>query len=96
MKDGKAERETQYVLGRTAEETERLQAQAVFVQPFTERLFRDAGLGRGMKVLDLGDERKSFRFAISLISSAAQSGTQNSGSETHLRVRRPRPVVPAG
>jgi SAM-dependent methyltransferase len=43
-----------YVLGRTAEETERLQAQAAFVQPFTERLFRDAGIGRGMKVLDLG------------------------------------------
>src|SRR6202020_2814073 len=26
---------------------------------------------------------------------AAQSGTQNSASETHFRVRRPRPVVPA-
>jgi hypothetical protein len=34
-------------------------------------------------------------FAISLISPAAQSGTQNSASETHFRVRRPRPVVPA-
>jgi len=43
-----------YVLGRTAEETERLKAQAAFVQPFTERLFRDAGIGQGMKVLDLG------------------------------------------
>jgi SAM-dependent methyltransferase len=46
--------ERQYVLGRTAEETERLQAQAAFVQPFTERLFRDAGIVQGMKVLDLG------------------------------------------
>jgi hypothetical protein len=26
---------------------------------------------------------------------AAQSGTQNSASETHFHVRRPRPVVPA-
>jgi nicotinamidase-related amidase len=26
---------------------------------------------------------------------AAQAGTQNSASETHFRVRRPRPVVPA-
>jgi SAM-dependent methyltransferase len=43
-----------YVLGRTAEETERLKAQAAFIQPFTERLFRDAGIGQGMKVLDLG------------------------------------------
>jgi SAM-dependent methyltransferase len=46
--------EPEYVLGRTAEETERLKAQAAFVQPFTERLFRDAGIGQGMKVLDLG------------------------------------------
>jgi hypothetical protein len=38
---------------------------------------------------------QSERFAISLISPAAQSGTQNSASETHFRVRRPRPVVPA-
>jgi site-specific DNA recombinase len=38
---------------------------------------------------------KSERFAISLISAAAQSGTQNSASETHFRVRRPRPVFPA-
>jgi hypothetical protein len=30
-----------------------------------------------------------------LISPAARSGTQNSASETHFRVRRPRPVVPA-
>jgi SAM-dependent methyltransferase len=54
LKDVKAEREPLYVLGRTADETERLQAQAAFVRPFTERLFRDAGIGRGMKVLDLG------------------------------------------
>jgi nucleotidyltransferase/DNA polymerase involved in DNA repair len=38
---------------------------------------------------------QSEPFAISLISPAAQSGTQNSASETHFRVRRPRPVVPA-
>jgi trans-aconitate methyltransferase len=48
------ERETTYVLGRTAKETERLQTQAAFLQPFTERLFCDAGLEPGMKVLDIG------------------------------------------
>jgi ubiquinone/menaquinone biosynthesis C-methylase UbiE len=47
-------RETYYVLGRSAEEIERLQSQAAFIRPFTERLFRDAGIARGMKVLDLG------------------------------------------
>jgi SAM-dependent methyltransferase len=43
-----------YVLGRTDKETERLQTQAAFLEPFTERLFRDAGIGRRMKVLDFG------------------------------------------
>jgi site-specific DNA recombinase len=38
---------------------------------------------------------QSERLAISLIGPAVQSGTQNSASETHFRVRRPRPVVPA-
>ena len=30
-----------------------------------------------------------------MLVAAAQSGTQNSASETHFRIRRPRPVVPA-
>jgi SAM-dependent methyltransferase len=49
-----AGREAYYVLGQSAEEVERLRSQAAFVRPFTERLFRDAGIARGMKVLDLG------------------------------------------
>jgi SAM-dependent methyltransferase len=49
-----AGREAYYVLGRSAEEVERLQSQAAFIRPFTDRLFRDAGIARGMKVLDLG------------------------------------------
>ena len=52
--DVEAGREAYYVLGRSAEEVERLQSQAAFIQPFTDRLFRDAGIARGMKVLDLG------------------------------------------
>jgi SAM-dependent methyltransferase len=47
-------REPVYVLGRSKEETARLQSQASFVEPFTERLFRDAGITPGMKVLDIG------------------------------------------
>src|SRR5215813_13869216 len=50
----KAGQEPVYVLGRSSEETQRLQTQAAFVEPFTERLFRDAGIGHGMSVLDLG------------------------------------------
>ena len=52
--DTEAGREACYVLGRGAEEVERLQSQAAFIRPFTDRLFRDAGIARGMKVLDLG------------------------------------------
>jgi ubiquinone/menaquinone biosynthesis C-methylase UbiE len=52
--DTEAGREPHYVLGRSAEEVERLQSQAAFLRPYTERLFRDAGLAPGMKVLDLG------------------------------------------
>jgi len=42
------------VLGRSEKETARLQSQARFMEPFAERLFRDAGVRAGMNVLDLG------------------------------------------
>ncbi len=44
----------QYVLGRSASEAQRLIKQSSFLQPFTERTFRRAGIGPGMRVLDLG------------------------------------------
>jgi ubiquinone/menaquinone biosynthesis C-methylase UbiE len=43
-----------YVLGRSEAESQRLIKQSSFLQPFTERLFRRAGIGPGMRVLDLG------------------------------------------
>src|SRR4249920_1242226 len=44
-----------YVFDRTrADEEKRLEAQSGIVNPFTERLFRDGGLGSGMRVLELG------------------------------------------
>jgi ubiquinone/menaquinone biosynthesis C-methylase UbiE len=43
-----------YVLGRSAQETERLQLQAQVYDPFTRQLFVDAGITTGMKVLDVG------------------------------------------
>jgi SAM-dependent methyltransferase len=45
---------TDYVLGSTDAEHERLTRQAKMLEPYTERLFRDAGLGRGQRVLDVG------------------------------------------
>jgi SAM-dependent methyltransferase len=44
----------EYVLGRSGSESQRLIKQSNFLQPFTERIFRRAGLVPGMRVLDLG------------------------------------------
>jgi tRNA A58 N-methylase Trm61 len=44
-----------YVFDRTrTNEERRLEAQSKIMDPFTERLFRDAGLASGMRVLELG------------------------------------------
>jgi ubiquinone/menaquinone biosynthesis C-methylase UbiE len=43
-----------YVLGRSEDETSRLQRQAELLEQPTRRLFEDAGITTGMKVLDLG------------------------------------------
>jgi 2-polyprenyl-3-methyl-5-hydroxy-6-metoxy-1,4-benzoquinol methylase len=43
-----------YTLGSTAAEHERLIRQSARLAPFTERFFRDAGIGPGQRVLDIG------------------------------------------
>jgi ubiquinone/menaquinone biosynthesis C-methylase UbiE len=43
-----------YALGYTAAEQERLIRQATRIAPVTERVFREAGIGPGQRVLDLG------------------------------------------
>ncbi|MGH3088043.1 MAG: class I SAM-dependent methyltransferase [Rubrobacteraceae bacterium] len=43
-----------YVMGRSAEETIRLQKQSLLYDPSTRRLFEEAGITTGMKVLDVG------------------------------------------
>src|ERR1700745_3676398 len=43
-----------YALGYTNAEHERLILQAARLAPITERLFREAGIGPGQRVLDLG------------------------------------------
>jgi ubiquinone/menaquinone biosynthesis C-methylase UbiE len=47
-------RSADYPLGNTDAEHERLIRQAARVAPITERFFREAGIGRGQRVLDLG------------------------------------------
>jgi len=43
-----------YALGSTDAEHERLIRQAVYLAPLTERLFREAGIGPGQRILDVG------------------------------------------
>src|SRR6266487_6199798 len=45
---------TDYPLGNTDAEHERLIRQAARVAPITERFFREAGIGPGQRVLDIG------------------------------------------
>ena len=50
----KSHRSADYPLGNTDAEHERLIRQAARVAPITERFFREAGIGPGQRVLDLG------------------------------------------
>jgi SAM-dependent methyltransferase len=42
------------VLGHSDQELERLNSQARLIEPITRRFFREAGIGEGMRVLDVG------------------------------------------
>ena len=44
----------QYVLGHSGQELDRLSRQAEIFAPFTRQLFQQAGIGGGMRVLDVG------------------------------------------
>jgi SAM-dependent methyltransferase len=46
--------ESRYLLGSASTEHDRLVRQASILDPLTERLFRDAGVGPGQRVLDVG------------------------------------------
>src|SRR5215472_15226595 len=45
---------SQYVLGTAESEHDRLVRQAALLAPYTERLFREAGVGPRQRVLDIG------------------------------------------
>src|SRR6266568_6045915 len=48
------ESEETYILGHKSEAVQRLLRQGQMLNPFTPRLLEDAGISRGMKVLDVG------------------------------------------
>jgi SAM-dependent methyltransferase len=51
-------------MGRSEDETRRLAARAEFFAPLTRRLFDDAGIGTGMRVLDLGSGAGDVSFLV--------------------------------
>ena len=53
-----------YVLGHTAHELERLQTQARLIDPYTRQFFLDAGIGPGLRVLDVGSGAGDVAFLI--------------------------------
>src|SRR6516225_1878543 len=62
-----------YVLDNTAAEQVRLNRQAATLRPITERLFRAAGIGPGMSVLDVGCGAGDVSFlAAELVSSSGR------------------------
>ena len=50
-----------YVFERSSDEYLRLTRQAALFEPMTERLFRDAGITPGMRVLDVGQRSRRRR-----------------------------------
>lgn len=54
MQGSDAQDVSEYVLGHSDQEFDRLSAQAQVYEPFTAQVFRDAGLAPGMRVLDVG------------------------------------------
>jgi SAM-dependent methyltransferase len=64
---------TEYVLGHSSRELERLSAQARLVDPITRRFFCEAGIGPGMVVLDVGSGAGDVAFlAAELVGSSGE------------------------
>lgn len=62
-----------YVLGHKPEELDRLSAQARLIDPFTRGFFHDAGIGPGMRVLDVGSGAGHVAFlAAALVGAGGQ------------------------
>ncbi len=55
---------SEYLLGHSERELDRLQAQARLIDPVTRRFFHDAGVGPGIRVLDVGSGAGDVAFLV--------------------------------
>src|SRR5262245_10549157 len=53
-----------YALGHSARELDRLGAQARLIDPITREFFQEAGIARGMRVLDVGSGAGDVAFLL--------------------------------
>ena len=86
MKEALA-RQSRYALGHSEQELDRLSRQAEIFEPFTRQLLRQAGISRGMRVLDVGCGSGDVSFGADQAISAAQRATERARALQIANVR---------
>ena len=87
---GEGEEPTGYSLGHSDRELERLRIQARFIEPITRRFFTDAGIGPGMRVLDVGSGAGDVAFLVADLVGATGTVVGTDRSEGALVTARQR------
>lgn len=77
-----------YLLGHSQIEIDRLIAQAVLIDPITRRFFEAAGIGRGMRVLDVGSGAGDVAFLVGALVGDSGQVVGVDRSETALETAR--------
>jgi ribosomal protein L11 methylase PrmA len=85
-----------YVLGRSASETLRLQAQEKIFGPYTEQFLRMAGIGPGMRILDVGSGAGDVALAAARITRASGTVTGVDADAEILEIARRRAALLPG
>jgi SAM-dependent methyltransferase len=81
---------SEYVLGHSERELERLKSQASMLDPVTRRFFAEAGIGAGMRVLDVGSGAGDVAFVAAGLVGESGEVVGVDRSEDAVRVARDR------
>ena len=85
----------EYAFGHSADEQRRLDRQGAFLRPATERWLREAGIGPGMRVLDVGCGTGDLtRLAAEFVGSAGRVLGIDRSAEVIATARRSRRSAP--